>query len=500
MDLSLLFLFPQAAFWCSCAVLLMFWALYRAFAVPSSLRHLPCVPLLPLLWSYLSREPDDVRIKRLIMPFADDSSEGVVVVWAMGKWMVHVLDYKLFIQVSGNMVDFQKQRPAKDSMFCRFMGDSNIVWTNGETWKKQSQIVHQAFHLPLPIDLFAALAENLFQVIETAPTAALLVVDPHTHTVCWSDLTQRFALDAVGTSIIGHNFDSIRSKSEFVSDYNQMMRDIAQPLYLIAPLLERIAPRTKVIMRMDRLIRGFEELLEARRSDPGDDIMTAMITHPDLSPTQLRDNIASLFLAGHDTTAGAMSTLIYYLAVHPKIQDTARNEVISILGPTADPFVGMLSPQSMPYLNACIREALRINPPADYITPRISPVDVTLGNYYIPASTPLVCNTYAVHHSRETWGDPHVFRPERFLQKNGGEPWVPFSSGPRQCVAYNFALYELRTLTAMLLRRYDWVLPKDSIHARGLKNSFSPFALALPYDLDITFTVRQRSYSVTTLA
>ncbi|KAH7921652.1 cytochrome P450 [Leucogyrophana mollusca] len=479
----------QAAIFSVFVVPLLFYgALYHLFAIPSNLRHLPSVPLLPLLRSYLSREPDDVRIKRLIMPFADDLSEGVVVVWAMGKWMVHILDSKLFMQVSGNMVDFPKQRPAKDSMFCRFMGDSNIVWTNGEAWKKQSHIMRQAFSLPLPIELFTTLAENVFQVIETTSSAA----DSHSHTVCWSDLAQRFALDAVGTSIIGHNFDSIRTRSEFVSDYNQMMHDIAQPLYLIAPLLERVVPRKKVIWRMDRLIRGFEELLEAKRSDPGDDIMTAMLKHPDLSPTQLRDNMASLFLAGHDTTSGAMSTLIYHLAVHPKIQEAARDEVIEILGPTADPFAPQLSPQSMPYLNACVREALRINPPADYITPRISHMDATLGNYYIPALTPLVCNTYAVHHNKATWGDPEIFRPERFLHGQGAEPWVPFSSGPRQCLAYNFALYELRTLAAMLLRRYDWVLPEDSIHASGLRNAFSPFALALPIDLSITFT--RRSY------
>ncbi|KAH7929246.1 cytochrome P450 [Leucogyrophana mollusca] len=468
---------------------LLLWGLFRLLAVPAHLRHLPVVPIIPLIRSYVSREPDDVRIRRLILPFANQQSEGMVVVWAMGTWMIHIIDPKLCAQVVGSTTAFKKSVPGEGSMFWRFVGASNIVMANGEQWKKQSQILRQAFNAPIPIDLFTSLARNAFEVMEAAGTG--------TRVVRWCDLAQRFALDAVGTSIVGFNYDAIRTDSPFVKDYNSFMHNVASPLYLAFPLLERIFPRPNVVSQMENLISGFERDLEAKRANPGDgDIMTFMVKHPDISAKELRDNMATLFIAGHDTTSGAIASLVYFLAVNQHMQHRVREEVLSTLGPTADPSLSTLSPQSLPYLNACIREVLRINPPASYITPRISSEGVTLGKYYVPAGTLLICNIFAVHHSDAVWGDPDIFRPERFLDdenKAGARakvPLIPFSSGPRQCPAQNFAMYEMRALAAMLLREYDWVLPESSIHADGVKNAFSPFALTLPYDLDVEFHKR----------
>jgi hypothetical protein len=71
--------------------------IWSFFTVPSHLRHLPCVPIFALLKSYLSGEVEDARIKRLILPFANEKGEGVVLVWALGRWMVHILDEKVCI-------------------------------------------------------------------------------------------------------------------------------------------------------------------------------------------------------------------------------------------------------------------------------------------------------------------------------------------------------------------------------------------------------------------
>lgn len=74
----------------------------RAFTPPAELRHLPRAPILPLLWSYISGEVEDVRLKRLILPFANESNEGVVVVYALGRWIVHVLDHQVRLNASIN--------------------------------------------------------------------------------------------------------------------------------------------------------------------------------------------------------------------------------------------------------------------------------------------------------------------------------------------------------------------------------------------------------------
>ncbi|KAG0698897.1 cytochrome P450 [Suillus ampliporus] len=340
------------------------------------------------------------------------------------------------------------------------MGPSNVILTNGEVWKRQSSIVREAFSLALPIDLFACLARNLFQVIESSGGQ--------------------------------HAFTLFHTESQCVTDYNRMMHDITEPP---VPVFEWIFPRQKVRRIRTVFFKGFNKLLEAKCSEPGEDIIPMMLKHPELSHKQFLDDITALFLAGYDTTSGAMSSLVYYLAIVPHVQEAAR-EVLRVLGTDAEPSVDSIKPQSLPFLIACIREALRVNPPGAYITPRISPIDVTLGKYRILAHTLLVCNVYALHDSKAIWSDPEVFRPARFHESNtsevwnGREPWYSFSTGARQCPAYNFALYKLRTLVVLLLQRYEWCLPQPSIHTGGLKNGFSAFALTLLAELDITFSTR----------
>jgi cytochrome P450 len=211
------------------------------------------------------------------------------------------------------------------------------------------------------------------------------------------------------------------------------------------------------------------------------------LTVNETSHLAFRTNILIFF--SQETSAGGLSTLIYYLAMYPEIQAKARAEVLAALGHTVDPTVANL--QGLPYTNACIREALRINTPISYIVPRVSNEVCTLGKYVIPANTSLVLNIYAVHHNAGVYPDPHMFLPERFLENGSAlskDSWIAFANGPRQCPARNFALYEQRALTCMLLREYKWELPEKSKHRDGLKNAFSPFALTVPEDLDITFT------------
>lgn len=142
----------------------------------------------------------------------------------------------------------------------------------------------------------------------------------------------------------------------------------------------------------------------------------------------------------------------------------------------------------MPYLNAVIREALRLNNPSNVTIPRIADVPLHAGDYTIPPKTPFVLNMCAVLHNSKLWPDPDQYNPERFVESSEETNWVPFGVGPRQCPARMFSLYEQRVLISMLLREYRWTVPRDSIHVGGnIKNAFSPFALSLPYDIDIDF-------------
>ncbi len=180
--------------------------------------------------------------------------------------------------------------------------------------------------------------------------------------------------------------------------------------------------------------------------------------------------------------------MIFYFAFFPPYQARARDEVISVLGAETDPNIPDF--EKMPFLQACIRESMRINSPSTVTIPRVSAETICIGGYPLPSGVPTVLNIHAVLHNDQTWEDPDAFKPERFIKGISDEAkWMSFGVGPRQCPARNFALYELRTLSCMLLREYRWALPEDSIHSGGrLKNRFSAFALNLPYNLYINFT------------
>lgn len=159
--------------------------------------------------------------------------------------------------------------------------------SNGEQWKKQSNIINTAFSNRIPAETFVSLSLRL-----CAGFGDKAVVQ-------WDNLAQRYALDAVGSTVLGHDFNAITTDSPFVSEYNGVMSAIANPLYLLFPAFERLFPRKKLITRIDQLVEKFMNILLDKRATPGDDMMSFMLQDPGMSDKELRDNMIVLFIGGH---------------------------------------------------------------------------------------------------------------------------------------------------------------------------------------------------------
>ncbi|THU85194.1 cytochrome P450 [Dendrothele bispora CBS 962.96] len=439
----------------------------KQFIPPAELRHLPRVPILPLLWSYVRGEVEDVRIKRLIVPFANEQKEGIAK------------------ELSADIETWPKEEPPDESLPWRFVGRTNVILSNGSNWKRHSHVVRSALGRTIPIGDFVTLANKLFGVMGQGGRLK------------WDDLTMRFTLDAVGTTTFGHDFKAISEmESPFVKDYNSVMDSIASVPYIVFPSFERLLPRPAVIKKIDSLVSMFDQILEEKKHNKGNDMLTFMLEDPEMSDVEFRDNMVVFFIAGHDTTAGAMSSLVYYLAKDPELQQRCRAEVMAAMGKNEPNMENM---RNMPLVQACIREALRINTPITYMVPRMSRNEANLlssngKRYQIPPRTSVIFNICAIHHNNDYWPAPHEFQPSRFMGKDSTEEsrvdaslWLPFALGPRQCPARNFALYELRTLASMLLQQWKWTLPADSRHRDSPQNGFSPFALSLPKDMEMDF-------------
>ena len=197
---------------------------------------------------------------------------------------------------------FPKEDPPDDLLLWQLIGRSNILLSNGEQWRKHSRLVRSAINQTIPISQFATLARRLVAVIER-------VSDGH-GLVRFDDMSQRFALDAVGTTAFGHDFDAIAQESEFVRMYNGIMHGIANPVYLIMPVLESVFPRTKLKRRMEQLSESFQGVLNEKRANPGLDMLTFMLKDVNMTDRELRDNMLLLFIAGH--VRGIFSNLVFY--------------------------------------------------------------------------------------------------------------------------------------------------------------------------------------------
>ncbi|GLB43325.1 putative cytochrome P450 [Lyophyllum shimeji] len=459
------------------AVVALYALVEYLLAVPAELRHLPKVSPYATIWSYARRESVDSRVRRLILPFAR-RGEGVVLVYMLGKWGVHILDANLVKTVCQDMERFPKKN-YQEHLHFTFLSGPNVVFSNGEMWKRHSASVKAAFDREIPVHRFVTLAHELFDRMG----------DGGVHR--FSDLVQRYTLDVVGTALLGHNFQAMHaSEDSFVDHFNRVMSRIATPTRLIFPFLDDWFPRPAVIEDVNALNARYYGLLQMKKKELGLDLLSYLLEDTTLSNEELVSNLAILFSAGHDTTSGALSSLIYHFAKNPEYQRKAREEVLSVLGGRTEPSLQDLS--NTTFLNACIKEALRINSPISLLPARWTLEPVTLGKYYIPAQTSLVPNVCAVHQNDNNWPDAQKFDPYRFIdQRQRAAINIPFGTGPRQCVARQFSLFEQRTLVCMMLVNYEWKLPAHSMHARQVKNEFGAFGLSIPHDLDIEFVRRK---------
>ena len=173
-----------------------------------------------------------------------------------------------------------------------------------------------------------------------------------------------------------------------------------------------------------------------------------------MSDKQLRDEAVTLYLAGHETTALALSWTFTLLARYPGVEATLWDEVRDVLG-GRPPTVADVS--RLPYTDAVIKETLRLYPPA-WMVARTTDADVTLGGYALPPETMVWMSPYAVQRDPRFWPDPETFDPQRWLNGTADAApafaYFPFGGGPRKCIGTTFAQMEGVLLLATIAQRF----------------------------------------------
>jgi cytochrome P450 len=221
-------------------------------------------------------------------------------------------------------------------------------------------------------------------------------------------------------------------------------------------------PRIRAFVRArDELDEVVARIIADRRAmdTDGNDLLSMLLSLRDedgvgMDDKQLRDEVLTLLLAGHETTSLTLTYTTWLLARNPEAERKLAQELHDVLG-DRDPTMTDL--RNLPYLDKVVKESMRLYPPASIIG-RQARVDDTLGGFEIPAGSLLVLPVFVVHRDRRWWDVPDSFWPERWTpEMEKALPkfaYFPFGGGPRVCVGRAFAAMEARLVLATLLRRF----------------------------------------------
>jgi len=205
--------------------------------------------------------------------------------------------------------------------------------------------------------------------------------------------------------------------------------------------------------------------IEARRAAPGDgvpDLLDLLLDAADpetgrrMDTGELRDNLLTFIVAGHETTALALAWALYLCAHDPAVQDRARAEAQAVLG---DRPAAAADVERLPYIRQIVDEALRLYPPAGFVSRTAKTADTLCGREIRPGDT-VMLPFYALHRNHLLWPDPHRFDPDRFAPgaKVDRFAYLPFGDGPRICIGASFAIMEAVIILATLLARFRFAL------------------------------------------
>ncbi len=353
----------------------------------------------------------------------------------------------------------EKDKFCKPGFFVRSMSyllGKGLVTSESKLWKNQRQLLTPAFHKSRLVGMASLMTEETEKLCES------LIRKSNGKVVDLANELQRLTLRIASLTLFGADIEKHEKEFGYALDIalKHLNFRFAFPIYPPPwiPLPENIRFR-KQLKVMDKIVYSLIALRKNGELDKGNDILSALmkVKDPDtgrsMPDKQLRDEVITLLLAGHDTTSAAIAWTFFLLSKHPQILSNAIDEIDGNLKSASPRFENL---QSLPYLTMIFKESLRLFPPA-WGQPRQTLEDVELGKYIIPKGSPLVLSQYITHRHPDFWENPETFDPERFTQDKEvarhNFAYFPFGGGPRICIGYQFAMMEGPLIIATILQR-----------------------------------------------
>lgn len=349
-------------------------------------------------------------------------------------------------------------------MFQSFQG-RNVLTTEGPDWERQRRIVTPGFSarkLTGYMRLMTAAIDSC--VASELPSE----IDASTE-VDVDALTTHITMDVILRTLFSQT-----SSRELTAEISGAVRALSKQTMREAywPIVARMwmpfpgrAAKRKHLATINSLIDQHVQarLAKAEDADSKQDVLNMLLDARDDQPgseratltlQEVRDNCQVLFGAGFDTTASALTWWIGLMATHPEVVSQLRGELEAA---GQNPSLETIA--RLPYLNASLKEAMRLYPPSTALITRVAQRDLKIGEVSIPKRTLVVVPIWHLHHDPRSFPEPMQFRPDRFMPGAPSFPrgaYMPFGAGPHVCLGQHFAAIEMALIAARLIAEFDF--------------------------------------------
>ena len=337
---------------------------------------------------------------------------------------------------------------ANSRVFRWLLGPNSLLVLDGSRHKRERKLLAPPFHgerMRLYGDVMCEITDRS---IDSWPMEKPFPIHPR---------MQEITLDIILRAVFGVYDDAqLSGLRALMIEYLKVM--VGRNLFLTLVTWGRLVRLQRAI---DRLL--YEEIRRCRTEaqEGRTDIMAMLVAARDddgrpMSDEEIRDEMVTMLMAGHETTATALAWVIHRLLQNPDVLAAAKAEVASVIGdgaaapiPTAEQIV------ELSYLDAVIKETARLDPVIP-ITVRILETDMRIGGYDLPAGSIAAPCIYLTHRRSDLWPDAGEFKPERFLARRV-DPYTffPFGGGARYCIGAAFATHEMKIVLARILSRVN---------------------------------------------
>ncbi|MGH2974901.1 MAG: cytochrome P450 [Solirubrobacterales bacterium] len=317
------------------------------------------------------------------------------------------------------------------------VGANSVILLDEAAHMEQRKLTLPAFHGERRMERLTDLMEQVAaEELAGLPREESIELHPR-----MQDLTLRIILRAVFGLDPGERFEALRTRLQAMLAFGDRPISLMPPPKdsLVARVLERKGPFAGFLRIQEEIDALLFALIAERRAAAagGDDVLAMLLEarHEDDSPMgeqEIRDELLTLLVAGHETTASALAWAFERLAREPAVLARLVEEIDA--GEDA-------------YLTATIQETLRIRPVLPNVAPRLVTKPIEVGDWTYAPGCSLVLNAYLIHHDPEIYPEPDAFRPERFLEESPGTyTWIPFGGGRRRCLGASFAMLEMKVV------------------------------------------------------